>query len=71
MRRNYSLTLAAVSLRVYLPVSMIAGADFGTAYALIAWLCWVPNLMLVEMFWNRDGQRPAPMSAVSGGEPAA
>ena len=54
MVRNYSLTLAAVSLRLYLPLSMVAGMDFGTAYAAIAWLCWIPNLLVAEMFWNRE-----------------
>jgi uncharacterized membrane protein len=53
MVRNFSLTLAAVSLRVYLPLSMMAGVQFGTAYAIIAWLCWVPNLLLAELVWNR------------------
>ena len=60
MVRNYSLTLAAVSLRVYLPLSMVAGADFATAYAVIAWACWIPNLLLAETFWNRSrAPRPA------------
>ena len=71
MVRNYSLTLAAVSLRVYLPLSMIAGADFGTAYAAIAWLCWIPNLLLAEMFWNRDRNRSADLSVLPTREPAA
>jgi uncharacterized membrane protein len=53
MVRNFSLTLAAVTLRVYLPLSMMAGADFATAYAIIAWMCWVPNLLLAEILWIR------------------
>ncbi|UGQ46375.1 DUF2306 domain-containing protein [Massilia endophytica] len=53
MVRNFSLTLAAVTLRVYLPLSMMSGADFTTAYAVIAWMCWVPNLLLAELLWNR------------------
>ncbi len=59
MMRNYSLILAAVSLRVYLPLSMFAGIDFASAYAVIAWLCWVPNLLLAEWLCNRNGQRAA------------
>ncbi len=66
MVRNFSLTLAAVSLRVYLPLSMMAGADFDTAYAVIAWMCWVPNLVLGEMLINRSGKRAA-MTNVSTG----
>lgn len=48
MVRNFSLSLAAVMLRIYIPLSVIAGLEFATAYAWIAWLCWVPNLLLAE-----------------------
>ena len=48
MIRNYALTLAAVSLRIYLPLSMVAGIDFTVAYPAIAWLCWVPNILSAE-----------------------
>lgn len=59
MVRNFSLTLAAVSLRVYLPLSMVAGIDFGTAYPVIAWLCWVPNLLLAQWSLSRRDQAGA------------
>ncbi len=36
MVRNFSLTFAAVSLRLYLPASMAAGVEFATAYPVIA-----------------------------------
>lgn len=52
MVRNFSLTLAAVTLRIYLPLSMAAGIDFSTAYPVIAWLCWVPNLVFAEWRYN-------------------
>ena len=48
MIRSYALTLAAVTLRIYIPLSQIAGIPFPTAYAWISWLCWVPNLVLAE-----------------------
>ncbi len=53
MIRNYSLTFAAVTLRLYLPISMVGGIDFAIAYPIIAWLCWVPNLIFVEWRYNR------------------
>ncbi len=53
MARNYSLTFAAVMLRLYLPASMVAGIEFTLAYPVIAWLCWVPNLVFVEWQYNR------------------
>ncbi len=48
MIRNFSLTFAAVTLRIYLPAAMVAGIPFETSYPVIAWLCWVPNLMLAQ-----------------------
>ena len=53
MVRNFALTFAAVMLRLYLPASMVAGADFRIAYAVIAWLCWVPNIVAAELLFNR------------------
>lgn len=50
MLRSYALTLAAVTLRIYLPLSQVAGLPFGPSYQVISWLCWVPNLLLVELF---------------------
>lgn len=52
MVRNYSLSFAAVTLRVYIPLSVIAGIEFSTAYAVIAWLHWVPNLIVAEWRFN-------------------
>ena len=50
MIRSYSLTFAAVTLRIWLPLSVIAGLPFGPSYVAISWLCWVPNLIFVEWF---------------------
>ncbi|HSD17301.1 MAG TPA: DUF2306 domain-containing protein [Thermomonas sp.] len=46
--RNFGLTLAAVTLRILLPLSGVSGIPFALAYPAIAWLCWVPNLLLAE-----------------------
>jgi uncharacterized membrane protein len=51
MIRNVALTFAAVSLRIYLPSSMIAAIPFELAYPAIAWLCWVPNLLMAEVIF--------------------
>lgn len=53
MVRNFALTFAAVTLRLYLPVAAIAGLPLAAAYAAIAWLCWVPNLAVA--FWLTRG----------------
>jgi uncharacterized membrane protein len=52
MVRNFSLTLAAVTLRIYLPLSMALGIEFAHAYPVVAWLCWAPNLVLAEWLFN-------------------
>ncbi len=52
MIRNFSLTLAAVTLRLYLPASMVADIEFALAYSIIAWLCWAPNLVFAEWRYN-------------------
>jgi hypothetical protein len=61
MVRNFALTFAAVTLRLYLGVFMAAGARFEDVYPLLAWLCWVPNLLLAEWLFNsrRRGLQPA------------
>ncbi|MBL9212421.1 MAG: DUF2306 domain-containing protein, partial [Opitutaceae bacterium] len=51
MIRNFALSLAAVTLRIYLPVSAMAGIPFEQFYPAIAWFCWVPNLIVAE--WGR------------------
>ncbi len=48
MIRNYALTFAGVMLRIWVPVSLVMGIDFTAAYIAIAWLCWVPNLLVAE-----------------------
>jgi uncharacterized membrane protein len=57
MIRSYALTFAAVMLRIYLPLSQVYGIPFEPAYPTIAWLCWVPNLILAE--WMILRQQPA------------
>ena len=54
MLRSWALTMAAVTLRLYLPFPPLLGFDFIDGYRAIAWLCWVPNLLLVEA-WLRRG----------------
>ena len=56
MIRSASLTLAAVTLRIYLPLlSVTLGLE--TGYVLVAWLCWVPNFLLAEWILRREPRR--------------
>jgi hypothetical protein len=49
MYRSYALTLAAITLRLYIfSASWWADLANPTAYGIFAWLSWVPNLILAE-----------------------
>ena len=62
MIRSFSLIMAGVMLRVWMPTHAVLAAagivDFSseTAYAGIAWLCWLPNLLLAIWFTRRPAQ---------------
>lgn len=68
MVRNFALTFAAVTLRLYLPAAVGSGIAFETAYPAIAWLCWVPNLVAAELLFNRT-HGPAIAGAAAGLRP--
>ena len=57
MVRSAALTFAAVTLRVYLPLSMVAGYEFDLAYPVIAWACWVPNMIGAEIYLHLKKKR--------------
>ncbi|MHA4807254.1 DUF2306 domain-containing protein [Flavitalea flava] len=56
MIRNYALTFAAVTLRIYLPLSALLNLPGLDAYRAISWLCWVPNLFFAEFLISRQTQ---------------
>lgn len=66
MVRNYALTFAAVTLRIYLPLGMIAQLPFDIVYATVAWMCWIPNLFVVEWFLRRKSTIAAPLVEPAG-----
>lgn len=47
--RSFALSCAAISLRVLLP-SLSLVFSFETSYALVAWLCWSINLVIIEIY---------------------
>jgi uncharacterized membrane protein len=53
MVRNFALTFASVMLRLYMPTSVAMGVTVEVAYPVIAWLCWLPNLIAAELLFNR------------------
>jgi uncharacterized membrane protein len=62
MIRSFSLIMAGVMLRVWVPIYYALAAagivdfSFETAYAAIAWLCWVPNLLIAVWFTRRPAE---------------
>jgi len=50
MIRSFALTLAAVTLRLYMPLAAGMGLDMGVAYVAISYLCWIPNIVVAELF---------------------
>lgn len=64
MARSFALTLSAVTLRLYLFLSGVLKIDYFSAYPIIAWACWLPNLLAVEWYLglsSRSGRiRQAP-----------
>ncbi|GAB3464625.1 DUF2306 domain-containing protein [Streptomonospora sediminis] len=66
MRRNFAATFAGFTLRAWLGLLIAAqlpllepvyGGDsaalFAVAYSTAAWMCWVPNVLLIE-WWIRS-----------------
>nr|WP_315422875.1 DUF2306 domain-containing protein [uncultured Pedobacter sp.] len=43
---SYAACFAAVTLRIWLPILTIIYGDFSKAYLVVAWLCWIPNLVV-------------------------
>ena len=70
MTRSYALMLAAVTLRIYAPfLEATLGEQDG--YAIVAWACWVPNIVVAEwMIRTRFRRRPeAPRSTRAASTP--
>ncbi len=51
---SYAACFAAVTLRLWLPLLIMAHqGDFVPAYRIVAWLCWVPNLVVAWVLVRR------------------
>jgi uncharacterized membrane protein len=58
MIRNFALTLAAVTLRIYMPLMLaVLHWPFRPAYITVSWLCWIPNLLVAEWMVRREIRR--------------
>ena len=57
MLYSYAACLAAVTLRLYVPFLTVFLGDYTRAYQIVAWLSWVPNLVIARILisiLNRD-----------------
>ncbi len=55
MIRSAALTFAGVTLRIWLPVFFIfTRFEFEQFYPAVAWLCWVPNILIAEWWLRRS-----------------
>jgi len=52
MVRTYALTFAAVTLRLWLTLFQVLGIPLAEGYVAVAWLSWVPNLIVAEAIVN-------------------
>ena len=60
MIRSFALTLAAVTLRAYLPFAFLSPFGYDDTYRAISFLCWVPNLIAAEAFLAVRRPRSSP-----------
>jgi len=52
---SYAACFAAVTLRIWLPLLTLSLQDFTTAYRIVAWLCWIPNIIFAYFWVRRKG----------------
>lgn len=50
---SYAACFAAVTLRIWLPILTIMFGDFFKAYLVVAWLCWIPNLIVAYLITSK------------------
>ncbi len=46
---SYATCFSAVTLRIFLPLLVMALGEFNTAYRIVAWLCWIPNILVAYL----------------------
>jgi len=52
---SFAACFAAVMLRVWMPFLILVFGEFLVAYRIVAWLCWVPNLVFAYFWVRRSG----------------
>lgn len=57
MLRSVAMAFGGVTLRTYLLLLVLSSVPFLTAYRIVAWASWVPNLLIVEYLLRREARR--------------
>lgn len=63
MIRSFAMTFAAVNLRIYVLLLPLTGLTDLQSYIATAWISWIPNLILVELYMRGAFRRHAPPTA--------
>jgi dolichyl-phosphate-mannose--protein O-mannosyl transferase len=50
---SYAACFAAVTLRIWLPLLIMIFGDFIIAYTIVAWMCWIPNLIVARLITRK------------------
>ncbi len=50
---SFAACLAAVTLRIWLPILTSITGNFISAYQIVAWLCWIPNIIVAFILVRR------------------
>ncbi len=53
MTYSYAACFGAVTLRLWMPILMMVFRDFAIAYSIVAWLSWIPNVIVAYFLVRR------------------
>ena len=53
MMYSYAGTFGAVTLRLWLPLLIFIFGEFLMAYQIVAWLSWIPNILVIYLILNK------------------
>ena len=52
---SFAACFAAVTLRIWMPILILIFGEFLIAYKIVAYLCWIPNLVFAYYWVRRSG----------------
>lgn len=61
---SYAACFAAVTLRIWLPILTSVMGEFIGAYRIVAWLCWVPNIIVAYFIVRKTKRSTRPVANI-------